>query len=107
MHPWLEAFILTQLVEVPLYCWLLSSGALWRRALVGFIATTITHPIIWFVLHAMATSWNLSHEIYLLMAESYAVGVEGLFLWALSYAKPWRLALLINMASFALGLIFL
>jgi len=98
---------LTQLVEVPLYCWLLSSGTIRRRAGVGFLATAITHPIIWFVLHALAREWSLSHNLYLVMAESYAVGVEGLLLWALSYEKPWRLALLINMASFALGLIFI
>ena len=104
MQPWLEAFLLTQCIEVPLYCALLRSVPIPKRIALGFSATAVTHPVVWFVIHSISKDFGLPHAGYMFVAECYAVGVEGLLLWAFGQRKPWAVALLVNMVSFGAGL---
>ena len=111
---WLDAFLFTQVVEVPIYFlgmqrlrakprWLAGrqrqlppSGQL----LLAILLSTLTHPVVWFV-------WPRLVERYAVMvtcAEIFAFGTEALVLAASGYGV-WALlfALLANGASFGLG----
>jgi hypothetical protein len=105
MQPWLDAFLLTQLIEIPIYLWLLRPAQIWKRGLLGFAATAVTHPVVWFALHRLASDLGLSYLVYVAAAECYAVAVEGLLLWTFKQKNAWRVALIANMASFGIGLL--
>jgi hypothetical protein len=97
---WLAAFAFTQAVEVPLYTW-----ALRRRrvaALWAFGASALTHPVVWFVMPQL--SWPGGYWGYVAAAETFAVGVEALYLRSLGVRWPLLWALLANGASASLGL---
>jgi hypothetical protein len=121
---WLEAFALTQLVEVPVYVWLLRAdglGAGWRRWLWGFGASAWTHPAVWFVFppvvfglrawvidgpgdDAVGYGWMLG------VAEAFAVLGEMAY-WRvvsagrLAWRDALRWALLANGASVLVGVL--
>lgn len=95
MIGWLYAFIFTQIVEVPIY----------RRAgasyFVAFAASTITHPIVWFVFPMMlGDNWAM-----VAAAEIFAVIVEAIWLRFCQVRKPLFWSLAANGASFGLGLL--
>lgn len=102
---WGVAFALTQAIEVPIY-WLGTRRAplapAWRLA-VGFGASALTHPIVFFVLRAWLEP-RLGYWAYLVLAEAFAVIVEGLYLRAFDVPRPWLLALVANGTSVTTGL---
>jgi hypothetical protein len=93
---WLTAFAFTQIVEVPIW-----RRALDGRTLVAFGASTLTHPIVWFVFPHL----GLSPGMMLLSCETFAVVVEALYMrvFGLRRALLWSLAA--NGASCGLGLL--
>ena len=96
---WLAAFILTQVLEMPVY--LRASRALaWpSRLACAFGASTLTHPVIWHLL-----PWERAPYVPLLLAaEMFAVGVEALWLRAWRVPHPWLLALFANGFSLIVG----
>ena len=114
MGRWLLAFLLTQLVEMPIYR---------RRAhtswLEAFGASAFTHPIVWFVIpgwvyafaeRVLAGRFGLrlgSFEAWLLMAvvaETFAVLAEAAYLKLLLRPRPLSTSLIANAASVAVGL---
>lgn len=110
MGGWLSAFAFTQAVEVPLYVIALRRSALRDRswlvhAAIGFGASAVTHPIVWFVIPGLPAS---SFAERVARAEVFAVVVEGLYLFAWK-AYDLRRALLIslgiNAASASSGLL--
>jgi hypothetical protein len=95
---WLTAFLLTQLIEVPIY--LRGPGV---RPAVAFGASLLTHPLLWVaVAHPAAPGTYLQR---LVAAELAAWLVEALYLhlWGARRALLW--ALLANGASLAFGLL--
>ena len=118
---WLAAFFFTQTVEVPIYVIALRRGLLaWgvgppaRSAadarsllalyLIGFGASALTHPIVWFVFPRLPIG---SYVVMVACAEVFAVVVEGVYLRALgvvSLRRGLMLSLLANAASASLGL---
>jgi len=87
MQLWPYIFVLTCLLELPVYLWLL------RRAikpagglLVCLALNLLTHPLVWFVFPALLE--NQVH--YVLVAEAFAVIVEGLALVALARWRRWE-----------------
>jgi len=94
---WLYAFVFTQLIEVPIY-----RRALRGRTLVAFGASAVTHPFVWFAFPRLpVATW-----IWMAAAETFAVGVEAVWLRlfgveGLRRCLGW--ALLANGASFGLG----
>lgn len=100
LNDWLGAFVLTQVIEVPIYCWMAARLTRTRRAVYAFGASAITHPIIWFCL-----PWQTGPYVPLVMvAEAFAVVVEAL--WGRLWRAPlfWKAALLANAASFGTGM---
>ncbi len=95
---WLSAFVVTELVEAPLYARLGRCGIL--RAL-G--ASAITHPIVWFGFFHPAVPGSYWPKV--IAAELFAWLAEAAY-----FARPlgWRralgLSLLANAASVAVGL---
>jgi hypothetical protein len=107
---WLAAFSITQLVEVPIYVRALlgddgrDAGRVrgWPAALaLAFAASTITHPIVWFVMP------RLIPDHYLLMvavAESFAIVTEAVWLRAFGLRRALAWAVFANAASVVIGL---
>jgi hypothetical protein len=98
-NEWTGAFLLTQMIEVPVY--LLASRALPkpRRAFYAFGASAITHPIIWFCL-----PWSSGPYVPLLIiAETFAVVVEALWSRWWNVRRAWSFSLLANASSACLG----
>ena len=124
---WLWAFLFTQAVEVPIYAYALwhfgrvrpggQPLPTWARAALGFGASAITHPVVWFWFPrapggAVLLAWLfLPHAAprgYLPMvleAEAFAVIVEAMYMDAvgLRWALPW--SLVANGASAGIGLL--
>ena len=91
LERWLSAFLLTQLVEVPIYGY-----ALRGRLLVAFAASAITHPIVWFVIQPL---WPGRFYQGVLVAEAFAVVVEALVLHRAGVRRAWAWSLSANAAS--------
>lgn len=69
---WFNAFVLTQLVEVPIYLAFARQLPAGRRIAYAFGASAITHPIVWLiVLFAPGPFWLL-----IILAELWAFGGE-------------------------------
>ena len=102
VHSWLRAFVFTQIVEVPIYMQVLP-GSRWKAATIGFGASAITHPFVWFVFPRL-----LPHRFVLMAtaAELFAFVVEALYLCI--WLKPWKAlaaSFVANSASLGLGLL--
>jgi hypothetical protein len=101
---WLLAFAITQAVEIPIYVWAFP-GERWPwRALKAFGASAITHPFVWFLFPFLLPG----HARYLTMvvvAESFAVGVEAVYLRLLGAGRALAWAMVANGASFSVGVL--
>jgi hypothetical protein len=93
---WLIAFAFTQAVEVPIY---LRAGASWR---VAFLASTLTHPFVWFGFPTVARL-GLGYSGTLVLVEGFAIGVEAAWLSARGVKHAFSWSLLANLASVTLG----
>ena len=110
---WLTAFFLTQLLESPLYYRVLSRaeesgrgpklGALpyprSRRLLLALTPSALTHPLLWMVWPALLRPLELPWYAHTFLGEGIVWGAEGLFLWALGVAYPWRWSAAANLLS--------
>lgn len=115
---WLTAFVLTQTVELPVHA--NAPGLdkpLRERIAIGFGASAITHPAVWFIIPPLMSQplvrdlistgdWRSDWWITVAVAELFAFSVEALWLMAFGVRPPWALAtsLLANGFSFLLGL---
>ncbi|WP_437596591.1 hypothetical protein [Sorangium sp. So ce590] len=111
------AFVLTQVIEVPIY-----RRALGVRPLVAFGASLITHPIVCFV---MPAAWRTLYVAvirddprfvlgetgyflgYGVLAEGFAVAVEAAYFWkvGITARRAFGWALAANATSSLLGLV--
>lgn len=100
---WLQAFLLTHVIEIPV--WLLASRRLSvpRRFLVVFGPSCITHPVVW-----CAFPWDAWPYLpTLVLAEAFAVVGEALYVRWLGVAHAWRWSLAANAASLGIGFLIL
>ncbi|MBX7147575.1 hypothetical protein K1X76_00695 [bacterium] len=95
-HPWLNAFIRTQLVEMPIYCF-----ALKGRPAVAFGASALTHPIVWFVIPHFMPLYRYAE--FLIIAETFAIVAEAFYLKFFGLKKFWLWSVLANSISCAIG----
>ena len=111
MTAWLAAFALTSILEVPIYMRALLTPdagrepalASWPAALgVGFGASAITHPVVWFVMPALIPG---SYPLMVLVAECFAIGVEAVWLRAFGLRRPLAWAAFANAASVTAGFV--
>lgn len=103
---WGTAFLLTQAIEMPIYGLGTRDSGLsvaWRVA-VGFGASALTHPIVWFVLRELLEA-RLGFWAYFAVAETFAVVVEALYLRWFEVRRPWALSLVANGTSASVGLL--
>ena len=100
MTRWLAAFALTQAVEMPVV-WRAQPGVAWRRRLlVAAGGSALTHPIVWFVMPRLVSDWTLM----VVVAETFAVVAEALWMRAFGIERALWWALLANSLSVAIGL---
>ena len=110
---WLTAFLLTQLLESPLYYRALSRAEVLgrgpeehglsyprsRRLLLALTPSALTHPLLWMVWPALLRPFELPWYIHTLLGEGVVWGTEGLLLWALGVPYPWRWSAAANLLS--------
>ena len=110
---WLSAFAFTQAVEVPLYVIAFRRSALHAArprslatyALLGFAASAITHPFVWFFLPWIG---GTPYAQMVLRAETFAIVVEGFYLFVLGafdLKRSLLWSLVINATSASVGLL--
>jgi NADH:ubiquinone oxidoreductase subunit H len=104
MSRWLFAFVFTQVIEGPIW---------WRglpaerpgpaRILLALLPTTLTHPIVWFVIPSLLSTW----VVMFALAECFAVLAEAALARALglSWKHALVLSLVANGLSAGLGLV--
>lgn len=102
---WLVAFFFTQLFELPIY---------WKacRSLrVGFFASALTHPVVWFVFPVLlgpltpALGGGTAYVVVVLLAELFAIVTEGVWLRANAVPRPFLWSLAANVFSATAGLV--
>lgn len=98
MTGWLSAYLVTQIIEVPLYAWLLRGRN--HRWLIALGASTVTHPIVYWAFPLLPTSY----VVQLSYAEAFAVLIEAAWLssFGLRHSVWW--ALVANGLSLSVGL---
>ena len=103
---WITAFILTQVIEITVgnLFWREPEVSKKRKILTIFVASLITHPMVWFVFSDIRHDGGFSYNEYLLMAESYAYGVEAWYYYILKVKRPILLSVIANTCSFGAGL---
>ena len=93
----------TQAVEIPIYTYALHLDGPKRRVLdrmlIAFGASAITHPFVWFLFPRLTSDYHLM----VLEAETFAVVVEAIYLWAFGLRSALLWSLLANMTSAGLG----
>lgn len=106
LYRWLLAFAFTQVVEVPIYAlaakrfWPERASLPWRIVL-GFGASALTHPFVWFVFpRLIRDDWTTM----VVVAETFAVVAEAIYLRMTGMKRAFWVALVANMASLWLGL---
>jgi hypothetical protein len=108
--PWLWAFLFTEAVEVPIWAYALRKHARregeerldpWACVALGFGASAITHPIVWFVFPRLAPG---SYWVMTAQAEAFAVLVEAAYASYLGLPSALAWSILANAMSLGLGL---
>ena len=108
MVSWPVAFALTQALELPFYAVGVAQPAtrrsLPRRLLIGFGASALTHPWVWFVLPPYLTPL-LGYWGYVAVVELLVVLAEAAYLTGMGWAgrQALRRAALANLLSAAAG----
>ena len=93
------AFLITHAIEIPI--WWVASRSLGgpRRLAVVLGPSTLTHPVVWF-----AFPWDAwPYLLTVLLAETFAVVAEALYVRWLGVEHPWRWSLAANAASLGIG----
>ncbi|MEE2787453.1 MAG: hypothetical protein VX589_08950 [Myxococcota bacterium] len=98
---WLSAFLLTQLIEAPIYAWRLKHHP--RRWLIALGASSFTHPIVFFLFPVWLPD---DYVRMVLLAEAFAVLIEAAWLsvFQVRHSVSWAvcangLSVLIGMMS--------
>jgi hypothetical protein len=97
---WLFAFALTQLFELPVYAWAMKDRGWPQRLVIGFAASAITHPLLWFVWTPLV---DLPYWPRTLLGELCVVAIEAAWLEANKQPDALLWALLANAVSAGLG----
>ena len=100
MNGWWQAFLLTQLVEIPIYLYAGRSLPGVSRVVLAVGASSVTHPIVWFVF-----PWHDGDYLATaLAAEFFAVSTEAVLCHLAGIRHPIFWSLLANGCSVAIGM---
>ncbi len=97
MSAWLLAFVVTQLIEAPMYRF--GAKCTWPTAL---LASAITHPFVWFAFPLLER--GVGYWPMVACAEAFAVGLEAGWLRFHRVPKALAWSFAANAASVAIGL---
>jgi hypothetical protein len=115
MLSWKAAFIITQLIEVSVGFLLRNTKIVTPRMdstkakrtvpflLLIFAASTITHPILWFILYPWSMEAQLTYSMFIVFGEGYVWLVEGLLYKVGKLPFPFLLSLILNTSSYVFG----
>jgi hypothetical protein len=95
---WFVAFFFTQVFELPVYWWATKSLR------IGFFASAITHPIVWFVF-PLLMSVGLEYWPMVVLAELFAVLVEAAWLHFNKVPRALAWSLAANLFSVTCGFV--
>jgi hypothetical protein len=105
----LRPLLLTIAIELPLGLFFVRERT-WREALIISLAQVVTNPTVQLV--SLFTHWSPQDALFsaswgaILLAEVAAVVVEGLLYRASGITDhPWRMSLVLNATSLAIGLL--
>jgi hypothetical protein len=99
MMDWGNAFLVTQLVEIPIYLYAGRNLPKKRRWLLAMGASTLTHPIVWF-----AFPWSTApYGPTIVAAECFAVLTEAGMARLAGMRRPLRWSFVANAASVLVG----
>ena len=98
---WITAFLITQVVEAPIYLWAGRHLSAPRRWLLALGASAVTHPVVWFAFPWQTAPW----ELCFFAAETFAVVAEGALGRLAGLERPWLWSLTANGASVIVGLV--
>ena len=101
---WLKAFILTQVLEMPIYIIALKERPIWQRPLIAFGASALTHPLVWKLTGVLVFEYGLDFWLVTSAVELLAVLVEGVYLRAFGLPRAFLWSLGANAFSFGMGL---
>lgn len=104
MGRWAIHFALTQAVELPIYAAGIRGMPRFKRLAVGFGASALTHPWLWFVLPPLLLH-AMSYATYLALVEPVIAVVEALYLAGMGVPlrRACLLSALANTASLLAG----
>ena len=100
MIEWVSAFLITQIIETPIYAHAIGKRrGCWAMA---FAASALSHPLIFIIVPELfdGTWWR-----YVVLAEGIAILMETIWLRWLGIDRPLKWALLANISSLSLGLL--
>jgi hypothetical protein len=100
---WIKAFLLTQIFEMPIYFTALKGREWWKRLLIAYGASALTHPLVWWAVGRWA---HVDYWTVVAGAEVFAVVAEAAFLHVHGVKRAWLWALGTNAWSFGLGLLY-
>jgi hypothetical protein len=108
---WFQAFCLTQIVEMGAYVQATADRPPRERIAIGFGASGITHPLVWWVIVPLFWQWaptgssESDYYIGVAVAETFAVTAEAVWLALFGlrplHALAWSFAA--NASSFGIG----
>ncbi len=109
-HQWHLAFLLTLVLEVPVYV-LMTRGAVpaWHGALAGILCSAVTHPLLWFIWTRVIAT--IGYVPYVVSGELLVAATETGILFLVCRPLRWGRALLASLMangfSFGVGLLLL
>jgi hypothetical protein len=95
---WLVAFFFTQLFEIPIYF------RITRSFRVSFLASAMTHPLVWFVFPQLM-GFGVSYGVMVALAEIFAVLAEAWWLKVNDVPRALLWSFLANAFSATCGLV--
>jgi hypothetical protein len=100
---WPEAFLITQLIEVPLWLWAMrvDGGPTTPRLRVeaAFAASLLTHPLVWYAFPALRPLPSVA------FSELFAWGLEAWWMHRMGVRRALLWAFVVNAMSFGFGLL--
>ncbi len=103
---WFQAFVTTQLVEIPLYLRGARKLPAGKRWLFAAGASSLTHPFLWFAIPWESIAWEpVDYWPTVILAECNIVLIEGVFGKSLGVPHPFFWSLTANSASVLTGIL--
>ena len=102
---WLSAFVITSVIEMPVYLWALryTDHSQTNKILISLTPSIVTHPLIWWGIPPLINQISISEVSYYILVEVIAVLGEYFFLKKLKCNSALSTSLIANGCSATLG----